>query len=102
MANAFASTKKNLVGLEKQVEGTFTIDTYSTAGAALSLGDLGMRKVNYIAATTTGGGTTIAAIAEWNGSKTAPKIALYDGTFAELAAGAVSPAIVVQIVARGA
>src|ERR1051326_7295359 len=101
MANTFATTKRNLVGLEKQVEGTFTIDTYATAGAALSLGTLGMKKVNSIVATTTGGGTTIAAIAEWDGSKTAPKIALYDGTFAELSAGALSPAIVVQIVVRG-
>jgi hypothetical protein len=105
MANAFTIQKRDLAGTERVHTVLGVLDTYTDAGVAVTLGQLGLKKLNSMTVQVVGDGSTalgetLVATAEWDGSKTAPKIGLYDGTFAELADGAIT--VRVLIVARGA
>lgn len=85
--------------------GADTACTYTTAGVPLSLGQMGLRRLDSLAivgiAAAAGTAATTQFIAEWDGDRTTPKIALYtesavaaDAPFTELSSAAVLPALI--------
>ena len=78
-------------------------NSYATGGEAISLGALGLTRLDFIQTST----VDFGYVSGWNGSKTEPKIQLFitsvtDSPLAEVASGIDLSSLSVQIVAYGA